>query len=82
LAGRAFVGNGRRFEDAASGAANAVLAAWLDLRDALPRGRTLFEVSQGREVGRDGRVQVEVDAQGTVWIGGQVQCVIDGSIRW
>ncbi|MFS2046692.1 PhzF family phenazine biosynthesis protein, partial [Stenotrophomonas geniculata] len=30
LAVRAFVGNGRRFEDAASGAANAVLAAWLD----------------------------------------------------
>ena len=36
LAVRAFVGNGRRFEDAASGAANAVLAAWLDSRDALP----------------------------------------------
>ena len=36
LAVRAFVGNGRRFEDAASGAANAVLAAWLDLRQALP----------------------------------------------
>ena len=34
------------------------------------------------EVGRDGRVQVTVDAQGTVWIGGQVQPVIDGHITW
>ena len=25
---------------------------------------------------------LQVDAQGTVWIGGQVQCVIDGSIHW
>ncbi|HBS54882.1 MAG TPA: phenazine biosynthesis protein, partial [Stenotrophomonas sp.] len=38
--------------------------------------------SQGREVGRDGHVHVRVDAEGTVWIGGQVQPVIDGQLRW
>ncbi|MGE8234866.1 MAG: PhzF family phenazine biosynthesis protein [Stenotrophomonas indicatrix] len=82
LAVRAFVGNGRRFEDAASGAANAVLAAWLDLRDALPRGRQPFDVSQGREVGHDARLTLLVDEEGEVWSGGQVQTVISGTIDW
>ncbi len=82
LAVRAFVGNGRRFEDAASGAANAVLAAWLDLRGALPRGHQPFEVSQGREVGHDARLTLRVDEEGEVWSGGQVQTVIAGTIDW
>ena len=82
LAVRAFVGNGRRFEDAASGAANAVLAAWLDLRDALPHGHQPFEVSQGREVGHDARLTLRVDEDGEVWSGGQVQTVIAGTIDW
>ena len=82
LAVRAFVGNGRRFEDAASGAANAVLAAWLDLRGALPRGSEPYEVSQGREVGHDARLTLRVDEAGEVWSGGQVQTVIAGTIDW
>ena len=82
LAVRAFVGNGRRFEDAASGAANAVLAAWLDLRGVLPRGSEAYEVSQGREVGHDARLTLRVDEAGEVWSGGQVQTVIAGTIDW
>ena len=82
LAVRAFVGNGRRFEDAASGAANAVLAAWLDLRDALPGGRRAYAVSQGREVGHDARLALTVDDAGDVWSGGQVQTVIRGTLDW
>ncbi|MBJ7517405.1 MAG: PhzF family phenazine biosynthesis protein [Stenotrophomonas sp.] len=82
IAVRAFVGNGRRFEDAASGAANAVLAAWLDERDALPGGRRDYVVSQGREVGHDARLHLHVDAEGEVWSGGQVQTVIRGTIDW
>lgn len=78
---RAFVGNGRRFEDAASGAANAVLAAWLDHRHALPAGGRL-RVSQGREVGHDAQLELQVDAAGEVWSGGQIQTVITGSIDW
>jgi len=82
LAVRAFVGNGRRFEDAASGAANAVLAAWLDERRALPRGQRSYEVSQGREIGFDARLQLSIDEAGDVWSGGQVQTVIAGTIDW
>lgn len=82
LAVRAFVGNGRRFEDAASGAANAVLAAWLDSRGALPRDEPHYVVSQGREVGHDARLSLHIDAGGDVWSGGQVQTVIRGTLDW
>lgn len=82
LAVRAFVGNGRRFEDAASGAANAVLAAWLDSRNALPGVDGSYVVSQGREVGHDARLTLHVDAEGEVWSGGLVQTVIQGTIIW
>lgn len=79
---RAFVGAPAAFEDAASGAANAALAAWLASRDALPAGRTRYTVSQGREVGHDARLVLHVDENGDIWSGGQVQSVISGVIDW
>lgn len=79
---RAFVGNGRRFEDAASGAANAVLAAWLDERGALPGSGKRYTASQGREVGHDALLELSIDDHGEVWSGGQVQTVIQGTIDW
>ncbi len=82
LAVRAFVGAPAAFEDAASGAANAALAAWLTSRDALPGGRDRYTVSQGREVGHDARLVLHVDADGEVWSGGQVQSVVSGLIDW
>lgn len=82
LAVRAFVGNGRRFEDAASGAANAVLAAWLDSKDALPGTDGRYVVSQGREIGFDALLELRIDANGEVWSGGQVQTVIRGTLDW
>lgn len=69
-------------EDPVTGSANALIAAWLRQRNALPGREGHYVASQGREVGRNGHVQVQVDAQGTVWIGGQVQPVIDGHLRW
>lgn len=69
-------------DDPVTGSANALIGAWLRQRNALPGVEGRYIASQGREVGRDGRVHVEVDAQGTVWIGGQVQPVIDGRVRW
>ncbi|PPU90838.1 phenazine biosynthesis protein PhzF family [Xanthomonas populi] len=82
LAVRAFVGNGRRFEDAASGAANAVLAAWLDSRQALPGKARRYVVSQGREIGFDALLELRIDAEGDAWSGGQVQTVIRGTLDW
>ena len=82
VAARAFVGGPALFEDAASGAANATLAAWLALRDALPGSAGHYQVSQGREVGHDARLHMQVDADGEVWAGGQVVSVVRGTIDW
>lgn len=82
LAVRAFVGQPAQVEDAASGAANATLAAWLAERGALPRTDGRYVVSQGREVGHDARLELRVDAEGEVWSGGQVQTVITGHLHW
>lgn len=79
---RAFVGAPARFEDAASGAANATLAAWLAQNDALPGRGGTYVVSQGREVGFDARLQLRVDAAGDVWSGGHVRTVVRGEIDW
>jgi PhzF family phenazine biosynthesis protein len=67
-------------EDPVTGSANACIAAWLLANDALPSRR--FAASQGREVGRDGRIDIEVDEDGEVWIGGQVQSVVRGTLAW
>jgi len=82
VAARAFVGGAGMFEDAASGAANATLAAWLARRDALPGRDGRYRVSQGREVGYDARLDMYVDAEGEVWSGGQVTSVVRGGIDW
>lgn len=79
---RALVGAGKRFEDAASGAANATLAAWLHHNDALPGRGGAYTVSQGREVGFDARLHLRIDAEGEVWSGGRVCPVVRGHIDW
>ncbi|MDH7454120.1 PhzF family phenazine biosynthesis protein [Luteimonas composti] len=82
LAVRAWVGQTACFEDAASGAANATLAAWLAARDALPGRDGRYRVSQGREVGFDAIIELQVDEAGDVWSGGRVQTVLEGTIDW
>lgn len=82
LAVRAFVGAPARFEDAASGAANATLAAWLDHNDAVPGRDGRYRVSQGREVGFDARLHMRIDADGEVWSGGHACTVVQGRIDW
>jgi len=79
---RALVGHPAQVEDAASGAANATLAAWLHHADALPHANGRYVVSQGREVGHDARLELRVDAEGEVWSGGQVQTVVRGQLDW
>lgn len=82
LAVRAWVGAPAAFEDAASGAANATLAAWLASQDALPGEGGFYRVSQGREVGYDAIIELRVDEAGEVWSGGRVVTVVDGHIHW
>ena len=82
LAVRAWVGATGHFEDVASGAANATLAAWLAERDALPSADGAYRVSQGREVGYDAIIELQVDADGEVWSGGRARTVVQGALDW
>lgn len=82
LAVRAWVGSTGRFEDAASGAANATLAAWLAAQNALPGDSGFYRISQGREVGHDAIIELRVDDHGEVWSGGRVCTVLHGELRW
>lgn len=79
---RAFpLGVGLR-EDPASGAANAAIAAFLEESGALGALGRRFQVSQGREMGRDARLELELDAEGQVWVGGQCHLVVEGRLHW
>jgi PhzF family phenazine biosynthesis protein len=82
LAVRAWVGAPAQFEDAASGAANATLAAWLASQDALPGSGGFYRVSQGREVGHDAIIELQVDDAGDVWSGGRACTIVRGEIEW
>lgn len=68
-------------EDPVTGSANAAIGAALAEAGRVARGGR-YVASQGREVGRDGRVDVQVDADGGVWIGGRVQAVVRGTVTW
>ena len=68
-------------EDPVTGSANAAIGAALAEAARLP-GNGRYVASQGREDGRDGRVEVQVGADGEVWIGGRVQAVVRGTVTW
>lgn len=82
LAVRAFCPADGIAEDPVTGSANAAIAAWLHADRGLDDLGHRWIASQGRELGRDGRVEVEIDDAGEVWIGGQVQPVIRGTLDW
>jgi PhzF family phenazine biosynthesis protein len=69
-------------EDPVTGSANAAIAAYLHQCGALAPIGNPYTASQGRELGRDGLVQVRVDDEGEVWIGGKTQTVINGTMDW
>lgn len=82
LAVRAFCPADDIPEDPVTGSAQAAIAAQLATAGRLPGCDGRYIGSQGREVGRDGRVDIHVDAEGEVWIGGAVQPIIRGTVRW
>jgi len=69
-------------EDPASGAANATIAAWLRHAGALHTVGDEYSVSQGREIGRDARIELRVRPNGAIWVGGETQTVVRGTIAW
>jgi len=79
LAVRAFCPADGIPEDPVTGSANAAIGAYLHESGGLDEIGNHYRVSQGREVGRDGYIDVRVDrASGDVEIGGQSITCIDG----
>ena len=65
-------------EDPVTGSLNASLAQWLIADGHLPER---YLAAQGLCLGRDGRVHIERDASGQVWVGGDVVTCVDGAVR-
>ncbi|MFL5899142.1 MAG: PhzF family phenazine biosynthesis protein [Solirubrobacterales bacterium] len=63
-------------EDPVTGSLNASVAQWL-----LGSGRLTapYLALQGGAIGRAGRVHVDRDGEGTVWVGGRTETVLSGS---
>jgi len=66
-------------EDPVCGSGNGCVAA-LVKRDRLLAGSS-YRASQGRCVGRDGRVEVRFADDDTIWLGGQAVTCVEGTLR-
>lgn len=82
LAVRAFAPAFGIKEDPASGAANAIIAAYLLESGALENIGHNYRVSQGREMGHDATIDLRAAQQNHIWVGGECQTVINGSLNW
>jgi PhzF family phenazine biosynthesis protein len=69
--------NGVAAEDPVTGSLNASVAQWL-----LGNGRLTapYIATQGSAIGRVGRVYVEQDGEGTIWVGGRNETLVSGSL--
>jgi PhzF family phenazine biosynthesis protein len=65
-------------EDPITGSLNAAIAKWLMHNGRLQKP---YLVAQGTQIGRSGRVTVRPGKHETVWIGGEVHILIEGSVQ-
>jgi PhzF family phenazine biosynthesis protein len=73
-----FPKDGTLAEDPVTGSLNASLAQWL-----VESGRLSppYVAAQGTALGRAGRVHVDTDPDGTVWVGGGTVTCVEGALR-
>ena len=74
---RAFAAPAGILEDPVTGSLNASLAQWLIGEGHLPER---YLAAQGTCLDRAGRVYIERDAEGQVWVGGESVSCVDGSV--
>ncbi|MDP3521652.1 MAG: PhzF family phenazine biosynthesis protein [Hydrogenophaga sp.] len=72
-----FPGNNGLAEDPVTGSLNAALAQWLMGAGLAP---ARYVAAQGTALGRAGRVYLERDANGTIWVGGDSVSCIQGQV--
>ena len=65
-------------EDPVTGSLNASLAGWLTRTG---RAQPPYLVTQGRALGRDGRVHVSIDDEVTIWVGGATVTCVRGEVE-
>ena len=65
-------------EDPVTGSLNAGIAQWLIGNGAAPDH---YVAAQGTALGRKGRIHVDKDSHGNIWIGGHSRTVIDGHVE-
>jgi PhzF family phenazine biosynthesis protein len=70
--------NGATVEDPVTGSLNASLAGWLIRSD---RATAPWVAAQGTALGRAGRVRVDQDRDGTIWVGGGTVTCIRGEVE-
>lgn len=69
--------NGATAEDPVTGSLNAAVAEWL-IADG--RAEAPYDVRQGTAIGHDGRLSVELDDEGVVWVAGSARTVVEGNV--
>lgn len=64
-------------EDPVTGSLNAAIAQWL-----ISTGRATapYTAGQGTRLGRTGRLKIDQDGEGTVWVGGPTRTYIEGFV--
>lgn len=72
-----FPGNNGLAEDPVTGSLNAALAQWLIGAGLAPAH---YVAAQGTALAREGRVHIERDHDGTIWVGGASVSCIDGTV--
>lgn len=72
-----FPGNNGLTEDPVTGSLNAALAQWLIGAGLAP---ARYVAAQGTAMAREGRVHIERDADGTIWVGGASVTCVDGTV--
>lgn len=71
--------HGTVVEDPVTGSLNASVAQWLY---ATGVAHGAYIAAQGTRLGRQGRIYVDRDGGGQVWVGGTTKTVVEGHIQW
>jgi PhzF family phenazine biosynthesis protein len=72
-----FPKDGSTIEDPVTGSLNASLAQWLS---STGRAHPPYVASQGTAIGRKGRAHIELDADGSIWVGGGTVTCVTGQL--
>ena len=75
---RSFVPGDGVPEDPVCGSGNGCVAAMILRNSVFTESR--YTAAQGRVLGRDGRIEVEYEPDGAIWLGGTAAVLVEGSI--